>query len=423
MNALLNLLAVLLTVTAVDATDDSYIDPQPVNTSMCLAAVEGLPLRVFGFKYDSKQGRRQVGVVGPELRTLMPDSVKIVPSQPFPNPLKTGPKIIKVKNYHHVDHNVLFMHGLGATQEIARLHRAQAELVAELRNESEFAAARGARREAEYARGRGRLAAFGEGGELAGSEGLRVDEAGVLHAARIGAFAAAGTADFGNHTLQGARIRGGSAAGLARLSTLGGVTVGGRLDVRSDAHISGSLTALGLVSGAGPYHDISDRRLKTDVRPIVGARALLSRLRGVTYSWRRGAARGGLLRAEEAAQAAAGDAAGADGGGGSEARPAPDAQQIVGFIAQEVEAVVPSAVSTRAADGVKAVATSRLVPLLVEGVNEMAAAWERERGELHARLTSIERDNAALRAELRANRELAERLLAVMGRTDTLGHA
>ena len=409
MNAL-GLLAVLLAVTAVDATDDSYIDPQPVNTSMCLAAVEGLPLRVFGFKYDSKQGRRQVGVVGPELRTVMPDSVKIVPSQPFPNPLKTGPKIIKVRNYHHVDHNVLFMHGLGATQELATLHRAQAELVAELRNESEFA------------RGRGRLAAFGEGGELAGSEGLRVDEAGVLHAARIGAFAAAGTADFGNHTLQGARIRGGSAAGLARLSTLGGATVGGRLDVRSDAHISGSLTALGLVSGAGPYHDISDRRLKTDVRPIVGARALLSRLRGVTYSWRRGAARGGLLRAE-AAQAAAGDAAGADGGGGSEARPAPDAQQIVGFIAQEVEAVVPSAVSTRAADGVKAVATSRLVPLLVEGVNEMAAVWERERDELHARLTSIERDNAALRAELRANRELAERLLAAMGRTDTLGHA
>ena len=59
---------------------DAYIDPQPVNTSMCLSAVEGLPLRVFGFKYDSKQGRRQVGVVGPELKQVMPDSVKIVPN-------------------------------------------------------------------------------------------------------------------------------------------------------------------------------------------------------------------------------------------------------------------------------------------------------------------------------------------------------
>ena len=128
---------------------------------MCLAAVEGLPLRVFGFKYDSKQGRRQVGVVGPELRTVMPDSVKIVASQPFPNPLKTGPKIIKVKNYHHVDHNVLFMHGLGATQELARLTRTQAEVVADLRNESEFAAARTMRRDAEYAQHLGQLAAFG----------------------------------------------------------------------------------------------------------------------------------------------------------------------------------------------------------------------------------------------------------------------
>ena len=278
--------SLLVLALCASAQHDAYIDPQPVNTSMCLAAVEELPLRIFGFKYDSKQGRRQVGVVGPELRQVMPDSVKIVRSQPFPNPLKTGPKVVKVKNYHHVDQNILFMHGLGATQELAKKHNRQAEALGELRNDTDTLMASAERHTREYAKHAGSLAAFGSDGELTGDSSVRLLN-GTLEARRIGSFALTGDMSCDNRTLLDARLRGGRAEALDRLTTQGAAVIGDALDVGGDARVAGSLTALGMVSGAGPFHDLSDSRLKRSIRsvPPADAVAALRALRAVTFQW------------------------------------------------------------------------------------------------------------------------------------------
>jgi hypothetical protein len=106
------------------ATEDHYVQPEPVNVTDCLDTILTLPLRTFFFKYDSVLGRRQIGVIGPELKKLMPESVTVLPTHPFPNPSRTGPKMINVRNYHSVDHNMLFMHNLGATQALVQAFRA-----------------------------------------------------------------------------------------------------------------------------------------------------------------------------------------------------------------------------------------------------------------------------------------------------------
>lgn len=87
----------------------------------------------------------------------------------------------------------------------------------------------------------------------------------------------------------------------------------------------------------GDYQKFSDARFKTNVRTFADALEIVKRLRGVTFNWQ------------------------------PELNKGADAQ--VGFIAQEVEAVLPSLVSTDR-DGYKSVAYANAVPLLVEAVKE-----------------------------------------------------
>ena len=110
---LLTLLIASADLTPGSTLEERYIDPEVVNTTSCFSMIMKMPLRVYTFKYDSIVGRRQLGVIGPELRKVLPDSVKLVPSQPFPNPLKTGPPVLELKNYYAVDSNVLFFHNIG----------------------------------------------------------------------------------------------------------------------------------------------------------------------------------------------------------------------------------------------------------------------------------------------------------------------
>ena len=123
-----------------------------------------IPLRVYEFAYDSVAGRRQLGVIGHELESMLPDSVEIK-QQSFRNPdAKVGgpnthrhdhltrpcpplsslghplpptaahrrppsalpsdtqtqksQPLVKLQNFPVVDKNVLFMHNVGATQAL-----------------------------------------------------------------------------------------------------------------------------------------------------------------------------------------------------------------------------------------------------------------------------------------------------------------
>jgi len=117
----------------------------------------------------------------------------------------------------------------------------------------------------------------------------------------------------------------------------------------------------GTVAGVGPYVDASDLRYKRDIRQIGGALTMVLSLRGVTFDWRR----------EEfpALNFAAG--------------------RSVGFVAQEVERVVPEAV-TRDAEGFRSVAYSHLTPVLVEAVKEQQAQIENQQKLIETQQQQIE---------------------------------
>ncbi len=144
------------------------------------------------------------------------------------------------------------------------------------------------------------------------------------------------------------------------------LSVNGNGQVSGDFLVCGTLAAGAVVSAncQGP----SDRRLKKDIRPLDGALAKVLALRGVTYDWRR----------DEFPE-----------------RRLPAGRQV-GFIAQEVEAVVPEVVGE--VDGLKTLAPQHLTALLVEAVREQQATIERQRAEIDALAARLEALEAALAA-------------------------
>ncbi|CAM9517815.1 unnamed protein product [Phaeothamnion confervicola] len=227
-----------------------------------------------------------------------------------------------------------------------------------------------------------------------------------ITAASISGFVLRGPVDFAGHTLRnlGRLVMdrrddggGGTIDGLERLAVgAGGVDLAGGIRAAGDVSVKGSLAVEGVVVGSGPYVDSSDARLKTAVEPLGGATALraVRALRGISYE---------AVKAATAATAAGGGAGngGAVGGGsgvgdGRDGAGASGARRQLGFLAQELEEVLPELVYTDAA-GYRAVAYSRLVPVLAAAVTELAARHDRLQDEV-----------AALRAEKYALRAAAE---------------
>ena len=118
-------------------------------------------------------------------------------------------------------------------------------------------------------------------------------------------------------------------------------------------HVNGS------VAGTSAYNNLSDARLKKDVQPINDALAIVEQLRGVTFNWDKTVDPTMTL----------------------------DDRNHVGFLAQEVEAVLPQAVSTSTdARQTKSVAYSEVIPVLTEAIKQLKA----ENDALKARLDALE---------------------------------
>lgn len=131
-----------------------------------------------------------------------------------------------------------------------------------------------------------------------------------------------------------------------------------------------TVRALGRVEVDAPLIEIapaSDARLKTGIRDISGALAVVKRLRGVRFHWR---------RAEERAI-------------GKDLKLPLDEPQI-GFIAQEVEAALPEAVRPpkNPRDGYYAIKENNLLPILVEAVKEQQLLIDEMAAEIRALKTS-----------------------------------
>jgi hypothetical protein len=108
----------------------------------------------------------------------------------------------------------------------------------------------------------------------------------------------------------------------------------------------------GSAGGTQSWNQASDGRLKTNIVPVTGGLALVERLNPVRYDWRKPADR--------------------EVGKGLNL---PIGERQIGFIAQEVEKVVPEAVTkpeggSDAAYGLK---QDSLIPVLVAAINEQQA--------------------------------------------------
>ncbi|GMU23120.1 MAG: hypothetical protein AMXMBFR13_32030 [Phycisphaerae bacterium] len=171
------------------------------------------------------------------------------------------------------------------------------------------------------------------------------------------------------------------------LSTSGNLNTTANLRVTGDAGIgiaspSYKLHVNGSVAGIGDYVNRSDERLKQNVQPIGDAVEQLSRLEGVSFDWRQD--------------------------GYTELNL--DSRRHLGLIAQEVEKVLPEAVS-KDHESRYSVAYSAIVLVLVEAVKEQQARMDsletenkrlkEKKEQLEARLAAIEFAVAEMAAKLK----------------------
>jgi hypothetical protein len=132
-----------------------------------------------------------------------------------------------------------------------------------------------------------------------------------------------------NNSAGVAGVNRGTGPGIYGENTSGGYAG----DFYGDVIVGGNITY------SGSLNHSSDARFKEDVAPIPDALESVLRLRGVTFDWRRDDFPEKRFPAGKA----------------------------IGFIAQEVESVIPSIVSTDS-DGYKGVDYTALTPVLVEAI-------------------------------------------------------
>ncbi|GMF18465.1 unnamed protein product [Phytophthora fragariaefolia] len=220
----------------------------------------------------------------------------------------------------------------------------------------------------------GFVAVYGKGGILEQHDSLRFEAvSGTLTAEKIEAQRMRGSIDMTESELRSVEIIGGHISNV-NMTAIEMVEVQGELFVEDEAFFGASVTVDGQVMGSGAYVDASDERFKTDVQDISNASEIVSQLRGVEYAY----------NCDE-----------------FPTKFPHDGRRELGFIAQEVEQVVPQVVST-AQDGFKYVAYARLVPVVVEAIKR-----EQQRADdSEARLHQLESEMVELRSLLMSQQEM-----------------
>ncbi len=113
----------------------------------------------------------------------------------------------------------------------------------------------------------------------------------------------------------------------------------------------------------GSWTVVSDRRLKKDVKSIGNAMDLISQLNGVTYAYDKASNPDMHL---------------------------PDGR-VYGFIAQEVQSVIPEVTTTSSEDGLVGVKYTEIIPVLTEGIKEQQAVIEAQEERIIEQQSQIER--------------------------------
>lgn len=149
--------------------------------------------------------------------------------------------------------------------------------------------------------------------------------------------------------------------------------------------------------GSGTAHSdgfvtISDGRLKKNIRPLSNPLGLLLAMEGVQYDLRDEILAAGEIEAGKPYNKA-------------------EYQNHLGFIAQDLKKILPQAVEYDSLNQRYGVAYDRVIPVVVEGVQEMHKGVQ----ELHTTVETLQSENAALRQQ---NQRLLQRLNALEERVN-----
>ncbi|KAL7993269.1 putative ATPase family AAA domain-containing protein [Plasmopara halstedii] len=114
----------------VEQYQNAFQNVHDANITESLELLRKLPLKRYEYKYDSLEGRTTVlGLLGPDVQSVAPDVVQVLPERFMLD--RTGRGKIVLQNFHIVDKDALYMHNLGATQQlIINLRDQKDELVA-----------------------------------------------------------------------------------------------------------------------------------------------------------------------------------------------------------------------------------------------------------------------------------------------------
>jgi len=147
------------------------------------------------------------------------------------------------------------------------------------------------------------------------------------------------------------------------LNAAGAVGISGGPNASYNFYVNGS------AGGTSGWNVPSDARLKKNVEPISNGLALVKQLRGVRYDWR-------PANEREIGKSL----------------PLPTNERQIGFIAQEVEKVVPEAVTKpKDATGTYGLKEENLIPILVEAIKEQQSEIEKLRAAVAALTPTTQR--------------------------------
>lgn len=154
--------------------------------------------------------------------------------------------------------------------------------------------------------------------------------------------------------------------------------------------IQGHLEVTGIIQAKG-FLQISDSRLKTEVRDIVDALDTVTRLQGKTYRWKS-------------------DVADDKDGG----------ERVIGFIAQEVRKILPEVVHEEPETGFLAVSYSEILPVLIEAFKEFLQSYKQDKEEVQTQLSELKEKIESVSERISEgngskNKELELRLNRLLG--------
>nr|CCA19557.1 conserved hypothetical protein [Albugo laibachii Nc14] len=212
----------------------------------------------------------------------------------------------------------------------------------------------------------GRVAFYGDGGELEEDPSFQYDTTRLtLRVESLEVKTLEGEIDLSQSELHAVEIVGGHISHV-NLTSINTIEVEGELVVDSSAYFGDGITVDGQVMGSGAYVDASDLRFKTNITYLTGGGSLhiISQLRAAEYNFKNATKWNKTHRKRE-----------------------------IGFIAQEVEKVLPQVV-TEDAQGFKYVAYARIIPVLTEGIKGLEAKvqhYELQMDKLRQQVERLER--------------------------------